>query len=223
MILWGAHFSRDPAMHDLKPLLLQRALDALPQLLSNPSGSCEADYSRSLTLGSAASNVSNALTTSIMLAIYFFAHGRFIEAAYHTTTASQLSLACGLHQMPDPRSIPDVPPEIARTGIPSPLSVGISGATESGMSGGLLPSLRTRTDALSRQHRFWNTFVLQRTWAAAGGLTAPSGHWGTAPGAQGHDPHPRTAITTPWPEDWGLLLVSCSLFEETECHTHLIH
>lgn len=210
MLLWGAHFSKDPAMHELKPMLLRRALEALPQLLSDPESDNDIPYDHCLALGSCASKMGNAISAGILLAIYFLAHGRLIEGAYHATTASQLSLACGLHQLPDPRTLPDITPESGAAGVPGHVSLGFMSATECSATG-LLPPLRTRIDALTRQHKFWNVFVLQRAWAAAGGLSAPSSHWGIAPGAQSHERHPRTVITTSWPEDWGLLLVSFSL------------
>lgn len=193
-------------MQDLKPMLLQRALDSLPELLSE-SPSCyisSHDPSKDLDIGCCATRMGQAISASNMLALYFFVHGRNIEGTYHVTTTSQLSLACGLHQLPDPRVFPDTAG--GHTNMSEPFSPSFSSSTD-----GLLPPLRTRSDALSRQHRFWNTFVLQRTWDTTSGLTPPGGHWGAAPGAQGQELHPKTTITTPWPEDTGLLLVRSTL------------
>lgn len=232
-LLWGAHFSPHATLHALKPHFLARARVALPLLLSTPLGVAPEFQQLSKNgdkeaPGDKRYNVMVAICASSMLATYFFSEGRPIEGSYHANTASQLAICAGLHRSPDPRGWRGGSGRRAlsdpsgyqgqNAGMDMPLS-----PAPSQSSSELLPPPSNQSHALERQHLFWTVFALDRGWSAAAKLPAPS--WrSSADAASGSDvlreKDPRTSISTPWPEDWGLLLV-CPLKPRIYCERRL--
>ncbi|EJD07944.1 uncharacterized protein FOMMEDRAFT_164753 [Fomitiporia mediterranea MF3/22] len=239
VLLWGAHFSPNEAVHTYKEHFLRSALAALPSLLSEPlaiapefklAATSAGLNINSETVGMSGYNVMVATAASTMLATYFFAEGRALEGSYHANMASQLAICAGLHRTPDPRtwqerSIDGIETQsnvenVSLASQPRDTSSN-SQTNQASPSAELLPPPSCQYHAFERQHTLWNAFVLDRAWSAAGRLPTPSSRWSV--GSQDiprnnnalKETDPRTAITTPWPEDWGLFIVG-----ESEWSTH---
>ena len=215
ILLWGAHFSPIKSINARKHQFLRDTLAGLPALLSAPLAVPQEFLpsersSASDPTGDGRFNMMIAISISTMLATYFFAEGRTLEGSYHASTASRLAICAGLHHSPDPRLWKDSTSSSAGLLFDSRSSRGPSHGTD------LLPYPVNLNSALERHHVFWNVFTLDRGWSGAGRLAATSSQWAVRrsdssnPGDILADKDSRTAITTPWPEDWGLLLVCAS-------------
>lgn len=137
--------------------------------------------SRSLSaLNDAVSNhsrVVDLIQASCLLSLYFLSNGRLLEGSYHASSAAALAVQWNLHQ------------------------IGSSEATP----GGMVPEwdstfrLDPPKDSIEHGERiltFWQVYNLDRCWSVA--LQRPA----VLPDSK----HPRTTITTPWPqrmEDYG--------------------
>jgi hypothetical protein len=106
-----------------------------------------------------------------ILSMYFLSNGRLLEGSYYASSAASLALQWGLHQ------------------------IGSADATPSGLPGEWEPSFRLGppADAIEQGERilaFWQVYALDRCWSVA--LQRPA----ILPDSK----HPRTTITTPWPQ-----------------------
>ncbi|KAL5504954.1 hypothetical protein ACEPAH_7617 [Sanghuangporus vaninii] len=211
ILLWGAHFSPVKSINARKHQFLRDALAGLPALLSAPLAvPIEFQPSqRSSAIdptGDGRYNMMIAISISTMLATYFFAEGRTLEGSYHASTASRLAICAGLHHSPDPRLWRDSSSSSAGLLFDSRPSRVPNPGTD------LLPYPLNLNSALERHHVFWNVFVLDRAWNGAGRLAAASSQWAAARSDAFNlgnilmDKDSRTATTTAWPGDWGLLL-----------------
>ncbi|KZT10443.1 uncharacterized protein LAESUDRAFT_425502 [Laetiporus sulphureus 93-53] len=89
--LWGAHFSRDPALRAHEPVFLHRAVHSVTAALSQAP----------------AHDLIHAIQAEVLLAHYFFAEDRLPEGRYHCNAAVALVLSCRLnklHAVPNPVS-----------------------------------------------------------------------------------------------------------------------
>ena len=111
------------------------------------------------------------IQASCLLSVYFLTNGRLLEGSYHANAASTLTIQWGLHQ------------------------IGASEVTPNSIMGDWDSSFRLEPakDAIEQGERiltFWQVYVLDRCWSVA--LQRPP----VFPDAT----HPRTTITTPWPQ-----------------------
>lgn len=117
------------------------------------------------------SKVVDLIQAQCILSIYFLSNGRLLEGSYHASSAASLAIQWGLHQ------------------------IGSAEATPGVMLGELDSSfvLDPPADAIEQGERiltFWQVYDLDRCWSAA--LQRPC----IIPDSK----HPRTQITTPWPQ-----------------------
>ncbi|TDL18675.1 hypothetical protein BD410DRAFT_793065 [Rickenella mellea] len=117
-----------------------------------------------------------AVQTSCLLSTYYFANVRMLEGSYHANTASQLAKLGGLHQL--------------RSG---PSNGNSPNANSDVLMNFEFPSSANSNRGHEELHAFWNTFVLERSWAGGSGRASP--HWNS------HDS--KTIVTSPWPTDVG--------------------
>lgn len=117
------------------------------------------------------SRVVDLIQASCLLSIYFMTNGRLLEGSYHASAAATLALQWGLHQIGSPEVAPGV----------------ITNDWDSSFR------LEPAKDAIEQGERicaFWQAYVLDRCWSVA--LQRPC----IFPDST----HPRTTITTPWPQ-----------------------
>lgn len=117
------------------------------------------------------SRVVDLIQAQCVLSIYFLSNGRLLEGSYHASSAASLALQWGLHQ------------------------IGTAEVTPGGMLGEWESSFRLDppANAIEQGERilaFWQVYNLDRCWSVA--LQRPA----IIPDSK----HPRTTITTPWPQ-----------------------
>lgn len=117
------------------------------------------------------SKVVDLIQASCLLSVYFLTNGRLLEGSYHASAAASLAIQWGLHQIGSPEVTP--------------------GAIMSEWDSSF--RLDAPKDAIEQGERicaFWQVYVLDRCWSVA--LQRPC----VLPDST----HPRTTITTPWPQ-----------------------
>lgn len=117
------------------------------------------------------SKVVDLIQASCLLSLYFLSNGRLLEGSYHASSAAALAIQWGLHQ------------------------IGSSEITPGGMMSEWDSSFRLDPpkDAVEQGERilaFWQVYDIDRCWSVA--LQRPA----VLPDSK----HPRTSITTPWPQ-----------------------
>ena len=117
------------------------------------------------------SKVVDLIQAQCILSIYFLSNGRLLEGSYHASCAASLTIQWGLHQI----------------GSAEPTPGSMLGEWESSFK------LDPPADAIEQGERiltFWQVYALDQCWSVA--LQRPS----IIPDSK----HPRTTITTPWPQ-----------------------
>lgn len=223
--LWGAHFSNNEQYTVLKPWFLRRAIEELPDLLRQAQASRNApvivDGEDPLD---APLPICQAIQVSTVLATYLYAHDRPLEGAYHASTATRLVLASGLHhsqlfpstststfstrgsgegQTHPYYSYPTIATPAYSNIPPSPVAP----------SSDLLAPPKTESEALRRLYVFWNCYIVDRSWNVV--CPVPVFPWVISSSFCRGDG--RSAITAPWPEDWGLFGVCSSADIPSDC------
>lgn len=126
------------------------------------------------TLSDAISNPSRVIDliqAQCILSVYFLSNGRLLEGSYHASSAASIAIQWGLHQ------------------------IGSADVTPGGMLADWDSSFRPDppADTIEQGERiltFWQVYNLDRCWSVA--LQRPA----IIPDSK----HPRTSITTPWPQ-----------------------
>lgn len=160
MYLLACHFSNSPSFTVLEPHFLARALRGISAALE------------------LSDRLVNIVQASALLSVYFFAKARLLEGYYHSSSASRLTVALGLHQI---RTSVWRPQD-----MPSPLFT-----TWNGSPGSFVP-LTPPASSLELGERisaFWQVFFVDRCWSVATGL----------PSSLPDDEHPQLHISTVWP------------------------
>ena len=117
------------------------------------------------------SRVVDLIQAQCILSVYFLSNGRLLEGSYHASSAASLALQWGLHQIGSPDATPGA----------------MLGEWDSSFR------LDPPQDAIEQGERilaFWQVYDLDRCWSVA--LQRPT----IIPDSK----HPRTTITTPWPQ-----------------------
>ncbi|THG95981.1 hypothetical protein EW026_g5767 [Hermanssonia centrifuga] len=117
------------------------------------------------------SKVIDLIQASCLLSVYFLSNGRLLEGSYHSSAASSLAIQWGLHQ------------------------IGSSEITSGAIMNEWDSTFRLDPpkDSIEQGERilaFWQIYDLDRCWSVA--LQRP--------GMLPDNKHPRTTITTPWPQ-----------------------
>ncbi|KZT10441.1 uncharacterized protein LAESUDRAFT_755949 [Laetiporus sulphureus 93-53] len=99
--LWGARFSRDPAVRAHEPFFLQRAVHSVAAALAHPP----------------THTLVHAIQAEVLLANYFFTANRLLEGRYHCNAAVALVLSCRLNKL---RAVPDPPAAAVTRGVELP-------------------------------------------------------------------------------------------------------
>lgn len=104
-----------------------------------------------------------ALQAEVLLALYFFCVGRFLEGKYHANAAVSLALSCGLDRIRSGEISDNAQAPVMSSS--TPLGSGILG-TSSAFN--LAPS-RDTVEEGERINTFWAVFNLDRCWSVATG------------------------------------------------------
>lgn len=152
----------------------------------------------------------DAVQASVLLAIYFYGKARLLEGYYHSSAATRLAVALGMHQIestalsasrsthasPHMGSTDIALPESTNSPSASPVASGTAGASSWGASptpSASLPPPRDSIELAERVSTFWSVFCVDRCWSVATGL----------PSSLPDDSHPQLKISTIWPCDIG--------------------
>lgn len=152
----------------------------------------------------------DAVQASVLLAVYFYGKARLLEGYYHSSAATRLAVALGMHQIESTalsasRSTHASPhmggtdialPESASSPSASSVASGTAGASSWGGSptpSAALPPARDSIELAERVSTFWSVFCVDRCWSVATGL----------PSSLPDDSHPQLKISTIWPWDVG--------------------
>ena len=118
------------------------------------------------------SKVVDLIQASCLLSLYFLSNGRLLEGSYYASSAASLAIQWGLHQL---GSVEITPPGAVSSEWDSPFR------------------LEPAKDTIEQGERiltFWQVYDLDRCWSVA--LQRPA----MLPDSK----HPKTTITTPWPQ-----------------------
>lgn len=117
------------------------------------------------------SRVVDVIQAECLLSMYFLSNGRLLEGSFHASSAASLAMQWGLHQIGSPEVTPTI----------------VLGEWDASFR------LDPPKDAIEQGERilaFWQVYDLDRCWSVA--LQRPA----VLPDSK----HPRTSITTPWPQ-----------------------
>lgn len=159
--LLGCYFSRSPHLTELEPYFLKRALKGISVALHHQD------------------RVVHVLQASCLISVYFYCHGRILEAYYHSSTSARLAIDLGLHQLRP----------IDFELVIQSLSGGLQDSANPSGAIFPLPCPQDTIEHAERVAAFWQIFVVDRAWSVATGL----------PSALPDDDHPRMQIETAWP------------------------
>lgn len=135
--LWGIQFSGDTGLLQHEQSFLSRAVQALSDDLANVQ----------------THNVTFLIQAEVLLATYFFAHGRFLEGRYHCSAAVALALSTKLNRIRSANS-PSLRTDWIRT------------------TGFDIPAPADPVEEGERINAFWMVYVLHKSWSV--GLGSPS-------------------------------------------------
>jgi len=154
--LWGVHLSQSEALSSREHIFLERALqDSANNLASNHP-----------------QKILHGIQAEVLLCLYFFRTGRFLEGRVHSSAAISLVLSTGMHKIRSMSGV-HIP---AYSALREPIT--------------MLPPPASVTEEGERIIGFWTVYALHNCWGVALGfpMVLPS----KFPGSQ---------IDTPWPLD----------------------
>jgi len=137
------------------------------------------------------------IQASCLLSVYFLSNGRLHEGSYHAGAAANLAIQWGLHQL----------------GSEPPTPNALGGEWDSTFR------LEPAKDSIEQGERilaFWQVYDLDRCWSAL--LHRPT--------ALPDSKHPKTTITTPWPqrmEDYEAGDIEASMSGSPTIHAFFVH
>lgn len=140
----------------------------------------------------------HAMQAEVLLAIYFFCLGRYLEGRYHANAAVSLAVSCGLHR---------IKPELLFSSPAQAVPGSFSAFTTFAALGAIgelgLFDLAPPADVIElgeRINAFWAVFCVDKCWSTAVG----------SPSFLVDDATSGTRIETPWPlnsEDYEMVCV----------------
>ncbi|GLB40228.1 putative GAL4-like Zn(II)2Cys6 (or C6 zinc) binuclear cluster DNA-binding domain [Lyophyllum shimeji] len=152
--LWGVHLSQSETLSSREHIFLERALRHAANNLSS-------NHPQKILHG---------IQAEVLLCLYFFQTGRFLEGRVHCSSAISMVFSTGMHKIRSMNRV-NVPPYIA---LGEPIT--------------MLPPPESAVEEGERILGFWTVYALHNCWGVALGfpMTLPS----EFPGSQ---------IDTPWP------------------------
>ncbi|KAL5536926.1 hypothetical protein ACEPAF_749 [Sanghuangporus sanghuang] len=170
IFLWALSLSSEPTFRGRENVFLQRAINILQNVIGGELGSS----------GDAAfpTKVLHVMQAEVLIAQYFFTHGRILEGRYHANAAVSLAVSYGFHRIS--ASSCTAPSQPVRSGVSS--SLGLLTQT--------LPPVTTCVEFGERVNMFWAVYNVDRCWTVVGN-----------PCIMSDDPAHGTQIDTPWPWD----------------------
>lgn len=148
--LWGVCLSQDEVLVAQEQIFVARALHNIATTLAS-------EHPRKIIHG---------IQAEVLLSVYFFRAGRFLEGKYHANAANSLAITSGLHQI---RSVAGSP------------SMRHSHET-------MLPQPMDEIEEGERIAGFWAVYILNNCWSAA--LRSPASVAFDGPGLRVDTPWP---------------------------------
>lgn len=118
------------------------------------------------------------MQAEVLVAQYFFTHGRILEGRYHANAAVSLAVSYGFHRISLLSYTTSSPP--SQSAVPSSL----------GLLAQVFPPARSCIELGERINVFWSVYNIDRCWSVVGN-----------PCIMSDDPAHGTQIDTPWPLD----------------------
>ncbi|KLO16068.1 hypothetical protein SCHPADRAFT_870268 [Schizopora paradoxa] len=184
--LWSVHLSSNSELVQHEHVFLQRAVLALQDAIGSGTANDATIAQKRL----------HAMQAEVLLAIYFFCLGRYLEGRYHANAAVSLAVSCGLHRI-KPELLFSAPAQA----VPGSLSAFTNFAALGAIGELGLFDLAAPADVIElgeRINAFWAVFCVDKCWSTAVG----------SPSFLVDDATSGTRIETPWPlnsEDYEML------------------
>ncbi|EJD07551.1 uncharacterized protein FOMMEDRAFT_115859 [Fomitiporia mediterranea MF3/22] len=168
--LWALRLSLEPTLQSHENVYLKRAIGSLQNIVGGGLG----DFSDPTF----PTRVLHVMQAEVLIAQYFFTHGRHLEGRYHANAAVSLAVSYGFHRM-SPSSC-GAAQQSLQPGVGSPF----------GLIAQTLPPVKTCVEYGERVNLFWAVYNIDRCWSVVGN-----------PCIMSDDPAHGTQIDTPWPWD----------------------
>ncbi|KAL5492393.1 hypothetical protein ACEPAI_3840 [Sanghuangporus weigelae] len=168
--LWALTLSNEPGFRGHENVFLQRAINMLQNVIGGEVGSSG--------VATFPTRVLHVMQAEVLIAQYFFTHGRILEGRYHANAAVSLAVSYGFHRISASSCV--VPSQPIRSGVSS--SLGLLTQT--------LPPATTCVEFGERVNVFWAVYNIDRCWTVVGN-----------PCIMSDNPAHGTQIDTPWPWD----------------------